>query len=89
MKTSNDFSEALMLFYESCHGGDRPGADAAIKNILRAIGGQATPDWTTNETAAAIQLSGGPRRPPTAGELASVMSGNRAMAQEADRELVF
>jgi hypothetical protein len=84
------FEDALMVYFESCHEGDRRGADAALASLVRGIGGAATPPWTVDELAAAILLSGGPRRPPTAEELGAILSGNRELAKvPADMELVF
>jgi hypothetical protein len=88
MKTSNDFSEALMLFYESCHGGDRVEADRQLAVLARILN-QGGASYTLEEVSAALLLSGAPRLPPTAGELLATLAGNRAMAQEAERELVF
>jgi hypothetical protein len=73
------FTTILQRYYSTCHAGDRPGADTALKALSRIIGG---PSWTPDELATAILLSGEPRRPPTATELATTLAKNRELATE-------
>ncbi|MDR1518616.1 MAG: hypothetical protein LBU23_00520 [Planctomycetota bacterium] len=90
-KTKADsFPVTLAAYARCCLQGDRPAAIKYLARMSRIIGApDGGPPWSATELSAAIRQLTGHRLPPDAAELAAVLIGNRAMAAEQGRELVF